>query len=275
MTRKFKHKHTGAVVIKGSDSYFIIEEDTPTESIPAKFIENSNDWEEVVQKKYLFTTHDGVKIYKGMDSWSIYKDLSISPNTPERAPWVGSSKYSLYFSTEEAAQKYIDENTKKIVFTTHDGVPMYVGDSYCFINKYNMDEVYDHTVGRAWSVTNLKQDSHIRFSTRKAAQQFIDKNTKKPILRTEDGVDLFEGDKFWYVYIPEWDVMSEILSEENEESIDKDIYVNFSTKQAAKDYVNLHAPKFSKKEILDILDEYIVNTAKYLNLIRLFNCKDK
>jgi len=40
-------------------------------------IENSNDWEEIIEKKYHFTTSDGVPIFEGDYWWWVNQQFSI------------------------------------------------------------------------------------------------------------------------------------------------------------------------------------------------------
>ena len=70
----------------------------------------------------------------------------------------------------------------------------------------------------------------------------------KPILITDDNVNLYEGDGAWEVFLENYDMhyVSPDIIEWVKERSDRKL---FSTKEAAKDYINLHKPKFSKKEI--------------------------
>jgi len=71
---------------------------------------NCKNWPEYFEevKEKLFTTEDGVDIYKGDKCWAINKNgLDI----PHFDCYNGISYGELiYFSTKEAAEKYIDEN---------------------------------------------------------------------------------------------------------------------------------------------------------------------
>ena len=66
----------------------------------------SEFWEELKEK--LFTTYDGVPIYEGDTYYFVskYFDLYVTENALSR----NLSESSKYFSTEEAAKKYIYEN---------------------------------------------------------------------------------------------------------------------------------------------------------------------
>ena len=100
---------------------------------------------------------------------------------------------------------------------------------------------------------------------------------KKPILTTEDGVDLYDRDDYWYVYLANYDIHKSIVSIYSEtHSTSK----TFSTRQAAKDYVNLHKPKFSKQDIITLLTDKFTYGGPVLrfsleDILELFNCKDE
>lgn len=100
MAKKYRHKKTSKVVIERPTAYYSESE----AGLPKWVVENSDDWEEVAEG-YLFTTYDGVKIYKGMKTIPIYEsDLSLGVFSY----YSKDEPHSLYFSTERAALDYLN-----------------------------------------------------------------------------------------------------------------------------------------------------------------------
>lgn len=79
---------------------------------------------------------------------------------------------------------------------------------------------------------------------------------KEPILITEDGVELFEGDCFYFV--DKWfGCWNGTVCDSNI----RDKYKYFSTSEAAEKYLNENKPMYSKKEVIDF-GGYILRNLK-------------
>lgn len=78
---------------------------------------------------------------------------------------------------------------------------------------------------------------------------FIKRNTLKPLFTTEDGKQIFEGDRFYTVKKEKYylDVWNCVASEKGNVS---DL-VYFSTEQAAKDYIVMNKPCLSVNDICE------------------------
>lgn len=78
---------------------------------------------------------------------------------------------------------------------------------------------------------------YIFFSTLDACLSYNDSLTRKPIFTTEDGVDVFEGDKYWYCnklgrgLAYSENAKGNLLNEGNGN-------IRFSTQQLAQAYLN-------------------------------------
>lgn len=74
---------------------------------------------------------------------------------------------------------------------------------------------------------------------------------RKPLFTTEDGVEIFKGDKFWVVY------KTELVSENGGEYVASEddklnsAYKYFSIKEKAQEYIDLNKPRYSKQDIID------------------------
>ena len=92
---------------------------------------------------------------------------------------------------------------------------------------------------------------------------------KEPLFITEDRVEIFNGDNYWFVvksdleivkawiprlHICDWDYSGEYKKPPLG-------HVQFSTEKAAKDWIDLNKPMYSKKQIMDAaLVKYITGT---------------
>lgn len=90
------------------------------------------------------------------------------------------------------------ENIKKRckLFTTEDKVDIFEEDKCWYVNSFRLDcskpEVWNG------NVTNIER-GRAYFSTKNAAEAWIDKHKPKVILTSEDGVKMYKGDRYWWV----------------------------------------------------------------------------
>ena len=125
-------------------------------------------------KKPLFTTEDGVNIFEDDKCWVVSKNnYLLVEYRINNLDIFYRPRDNWYFSTKEAAEKYIRKN--KPLFRTEDSVDIYEGDSFYFVTKSFLIERI--------TATKLKQ-SDKTFSTREAAEEYILEN--KPCLSIND-----------------------------------------------------------------------------------------
>lgn len=77
-------------------------------------------------------------------------------------------------------------------------------------------------------------------------------NKKRALFITEDGKDIFEGDKYYHIFTHKWD-LGEYIAKKGcyQKTGDADMY--FSTKEAAEEYILMNKPfLISLKEIIDL-----------------------
>ena len=74
---------------------------------------------------------------------------------------------------------------------------------------------------------------------------------KEPLFVTEDGVEIFEGDSYYFV-TSHWRIFKELPA--NKFSGKSTGIKYFSTKEAAKKYVDENKPRYSKKDIKNLID---------------------
>lgn len=90
----------------------------------------------------------------------------------------------------------------------------------------------------------------------------LHKKVKQPLFTTEDGVEIYEGDKtFWVVNAAEsdWQVKNFIATHD---CIGENWYC-FSTEAAAKEYVKMSKPNLSVRDVLQTLKSIFEKTGEY------------
>lgn len=156
-------------------------------------------------------------------------------------------KYQFYIVKEDCIPATKEEyEAQEGLFVTNDGVEIHKGDNYWWINKRsdNHSPIGVKAYGKKEEYSKCKDDYYL-FSTEQAAKDFI-KSLRKPLFTTEDGVDIFEGDSYWYVTTNFFiDFMGRALKGSGEQTTIK----YFSTKEKAKKYLDLNKPIYSKKDI--------------------------
>lgn len=110
--KKFRHKQSRDQVVELVTKKGYYQSIFTETVLPGKYIENTNDWEEI--KQPLFTTEDGVEIFEGdtKEIFFIHKNNDFSvKSTLKRECKLGSfSNNVLYFSTKKSAENYIKMN---------------------------------------------------------------------------------------------------------------------------------------------------------------------
>jgi len=183
----------------------------------------------------------------------LIKRLGINKNTLHKTVhgfqnYSTVSKFSPLDITPLLSPRYI----------THDGVEVWEGDKvwYCYISgtrSKNETDSPNSTVAHEGIPTNK---NYYYFSTQQACQSYIDSVTRKPIFTTEDGVEMFEGDKYWYCYKSGFNKMGNkddvtgVNAYNTWRSIDDNI--RFSTHELAQAYLN---KVWAEKEYNDLISK--------------------
>jgi len=196
-------------------------------------------------KTPIYTTTDGVDIYKGDEHNGLYllnKDLTLPQDPSARVVYSFNSQDAevcnryLTFTSEENRDKYIKENTRKPIFVSADGKDMYEGDMV-YMAILQSKTIVPYHAGKD------STEGGIRFSSHEAASEYLKK--LNPIFTSADGKDMYEGDTVWH-FTDELDfqLSSSIVRERN-------IYgkIRFSTEEKAKEYIEFNKPKYSLADI--------------------------
>lgn len=186
----------------------------------------------------LFTVGDAVEFY---DRKTNIKAIYYNKHGQLLFRFYGISTPLTGVSSSQIHLKKI----KQPLFKTEDGVDVFE-DSEIFCCK-KADKMFPLKIkGSIWLNNKDLRDKFKYFSTLDACKSYINKNTV--ILKTDDGVDLRLGDEFWHVdpnYFVNWGKISDgefrLLNG----------YKHFSTKEAARKYVDLNKPMYSLKDIFN------------------------
>lgn len=144
------------------------------------------------------------------------------------------------------------EEVRKPLFTTEDGRDIYEGDEYFYVTQDGGS--YKNLVAKR----NCKGlTSSKRFWMLVNAEKYIEsmKAQKKPLFTTHDGVDIHNGDNYWYLgkyYTIEFSQASNA----NAKLYKNNPPFRFSSREKAVEYKLEHMPKYSVHDIRKILDEW-------------------
>lgn len=133
------------------------------------------------------------------------------------------------------------------LFTTEDGVGIYLGDESWILHKNTWILSNIPTVHNNPNWMQIGESAHWEFSTKKAAQTYIDINKPKPLFTSEDGVDIFEGNTIYGINT-EWEIFSHFTNLENKIK-NWGIKPIFSTKEKAEQYILMNKPCLSLNDI--------------------------
>lgn len=120
MIRKFKHRKLGWIANVGETSWANVTDGTVSHPIISKkLIENSCDWEEIIDE-VLFTTYDGVKVTNQYND-TLYSCLKNIKCRGEQIlhynvnKWYheGRKEIRLVFADKAKCQEYINNNVPK------------------------------------------------------------------------------------------------------------------------------------------------------------------
>lgn len=282
--RTYKHK-TLPYTAKGVEGINYYKIEGQNEHLPAILVENSCDWEEVAEKGYKIHSYlYGNMIIKNLkdcanpekcrinsverlkdkkfftvNSEIVYKDRVY---TIEK---IYELSGSIMFYVGEGLNIHINNASvfQRPLFKTEDGKQIFEGDSY-FVPQKRCDEysgtILEFTADK--DCFDYNEDDSKRFSTKQAAQQFID--SQKILFVTEDNIKVYHEDVFYRVHTTENNMGTYVSWEPIMFTADKNIIYHdfkeikrFSTEKAAQNYIKMNKPCLSLSEVLDAFDKTV------------------
>ena len=241
MNKQYKHRKTGIIATL---SHSVECYQSPEGVYPKAIIEDSCDWEEVVEKEY------GILSFQGGSG----RFANLCPD--------GFLRYNPYNErdfTQESAIKIIKEghahihsirrNSDGEVFSINDKI----GADTFECTKIIGFKLYEHSPNKIW-ITTQYGDTPLHLAYHK----------KAPLFFTHDNVPIYEGDGAWYVHKEENKLY--FNSAENWNWLNPKTTVVFSTPKAAEDYIAKNKVLFVTEDGVGIekWDKfYVVNTRNY------------
>lgn len=234
MTNKqFKHKKTDQIFTKTS-------ENTYTDGysiIPNWVIENSEDWEEIEELCVPIGT-----FFKTVHGDTIYT-ISKIKNTKVLITWEKEDVLTCEYSIVEVNNFFVTELWKKYVLTTEDKVLIFEKEPYFYVIPNEPDKGVFYTNEQPEKELN----AHI-FGRSSNAFKFLDSISKKSLIKTSKGEDIYLGDYYFVVNTEKWDKPIQKMAE-------KDVKFSpyakvFATRQEAEDFYLMNYPCLSIQDLL-------------------------
>lgn len=255
--KKYKHKQTGYIAQQCAGiNYQLLKDIEYSTNIPKEIVENSNDWQEIIEKDYeilSFINPKSIITYLGIDKNTILNKSSSNEfkGCDSKRPVISTNLNRLLNNNNwniHSVKRLSDGE----VFTIADEI-----NSNIFDTKQQIKDFYflDNILKvRTFSFTeNLNNIEHI----------------KKPLFTTEDGVDIFEGDEYHNVN----SLLNYKLCKADsfDMSIEFEVFNNlnenktFSTKLEAEKYIVKNEPCLSYNDIMSLSEPYHNGTIKLKN----------
>ena len=134
---------------------------------------------------------------------------------------------------------------RKPMFVTEDGVDMFKGNTYFFV-----EEGYDNINSNTIYETLLLMKNVKRFSTEKAALEYVQSLKPKCLFITEDNVEIFEEDTFWAVYSDDNKLVK--YNAYKNTNVNFPNIKTFAIKGNALDFILMNKPVLSLNDLLSV-----------------------
>ena len=194
-------------------------------------------WEEVIEKNYeilsfisISTNSIGKPSTKLPNGKHIWKDDEIYNETPE-SQYLNNTDYTIYSVKRLSDGKIFTIGDR----VTHSEWDNNIGEiSYMKINPNNSSAIYVSQKNNYWG-QNLEKLTH----------------SKKSLFITEDGIEIFEGDKYCYFRFHSWTCDMATANEKfysQDKSSKNSLY--FSTQEHAEKFILMNKPCLSINEVM-------------------------
>lgn len=230
--KTFKHKKTGEIITYEDG---VIKSGTFVLDLGC---EPSKDfWEEIVEPEYTVLSFKSVhhECIFNLNEAGLYSTDSDKTGFNNVTPWmlfkIVDSGYYIIYS--------IKRNSDGAIFT--------VGDKYKHVDSGNKL----HTIGSIWILAN--NDIYFSDTLGKKYNTLLQNVIPiKSLMTTSDGVDLYEGDTFFFIDIY-WGINP--ISANVYRASSTWIHPIFSTQKAAENYVKMNKPCISLSDVLNLFPQ--------------------
>lgn len=228
--RKFKHKKTDEIATERKSGGYELKTQF---FIPSWLIEDSSDWEEILELEY-----EIVKLKSKNGVVSTYEQVSNVYKS--RTEWVEAFlKIKVWFI----------DSIKRL----SDGEIFSIGDQIKGkgLLTYTINDF--HVVSNSLVMIRAQSD-HCSTTSISTPIKEAEK-VKRILFTTEDGVDVFENQKYWFINTegctPFWTAKSHTMGLSDRGLAPLGVK-QFSSKEAADDYIFLNKPCLSLKDVSSV-----------------------
>lgn len=234
---KYKHKTTGEEAVLQNDNYYVCSE---TACIPKRFIEDSCDWEKVEELDY-----EILSFYSGLEESPFEYIFTKQPNgLYSKGTGDCTLKHGLTYWKIYSVKRFSDGE----IFT--------IGDNTNFgeIKRFSLMNKNPNTKGL---IVEYKS---------KGDWQWLNsiKKIKESLFTTEDGVEIFKGDKY---YLVTNDFVLGVCTGFSKSDLS---FKCFAKKENAEKYICENQKKFSLNDISHLLSEITPIRAFYETKLERF-----
>lgn len=204
------------------DGAFVFSHDSGVLTDPANFKafhtkEAAEEYAKKHSRVYVGESEEGTPLFEGDMTYVPWRTIGnekyyVAEVQVDRNTVIGKRKY---FALRHNAEAWVAEQNKPVLITTVDGVPLKEGDNFYHVfyargygyNRWELNyHLYNHlcaryvyTLDKSSSVFS-KPETSKAFSTKEAAEIWIEQQNKPLLITTMDGVSLHEGDRYFEVF---------------------------------------------------------------------------
>jgi len=229
--KKYKHKVTGDIAtMKHNNSSFYVYDGL---DIHARIVENSNDWEEIIQKNYEILSYKA-ELVNEVSKASQFSDTQFGGNSYWKINSIRRLSDNEVFSIGDELVDTFNRNHGKFTLKEieFENAPV---DK----DTGKLSFVHTHPILGKWILLERLEKA-------------------KPVLFvTEDGKDVFEDDNFWTLYLPgytgtfpDWSIRERNQQLHLQIDLKNDFVKRFSSFEKAQDYIILNKPVLSINDVL-------------------------
>jgi hypothetical protein len=138
------------------------------------------------------------------------------------------------------------DKVKQPLYTTTDGVDVFKGDVIqLYLLTEDLKTQHKAKIDYFNAEDRVVADRYLTFTSEENRDEYIKENTRKAVLVTADGKEIFEGDTIYHFYKPFEYIMHKSIVRHN--TIYGDVI--FYTEEKAKEYIDNNKPKFSLADV--------------------------
>ena len=237
MEKTYRHRKTGYIATQLEKDSFIYKYDCglPLSCyIKQEMLEDSCDWEKVIHKDYeILSFRANTGLLRIKDSNGVFQANGDAKreNTTEQ-----------YLLNEGGWDIY---SVKRL----SDGEVFSIGDKIYFRGLYGNNSEHKYDTIRGF---DLKQDANlgILYHNGLVGLNKIEKY-REAILTTEDGINIFQGDSYYYVNKNNFYIDFVVSADKKFDSKKEDM-LDFKYKENAEEWVLRHRPLLSLNDLLSV-----------------------